>query len=274
MRRAISTFVPLLILTAACGGSADIEQEKPFEVTSSAPTSRPMPDDTKIMGMVYDNLYRVPDGFFVDDRASTPRSFSLYHVKDASNSFELCSDNVDEARGWEDADNASRSVQGVYVGSIETNRYFEFVRELSFDNDIGNIDELTSPGFARVFKCNHTSRDGVDRSILSGFAGQLNKRPLTANDITVFAEYLWQFTFFPQARKKVLESYNTEDADSFKQTLLLAFSTNQGTGRCDLIEVVEWTFSADKTTGNVSKSFETMHTFEAELVSATPRICD
>ncbi len=232
-----------------------------------------MPDEQHVITLLYDNHYSVPDGFYVDERADTERSYTLHHVLDDSASYELCTDDFGVAMAWEEADNEQRSVQGYFVESFENARYFEFARELSYESDVGNIDDLTSPGFARVFKCRNTSRDGVDRQQLNGFAGKITAQPIDADSIRVFSEYLWQFAFFSNSRKNVIASFSSETSESLQHTLRLAFATNQGTGRCDLIEVVDWQFSVDRGTGEVSRQFNVIHQFEAQNLAGISSIC-
>ena len=273
MRVSTYLLIPLMVVTTACGGAgSSVSTESPHNASQSAPS---MPPVAEVLARVYDNAYSVPDSFFIDERAAdTTRSYTVHHVLDPSMSYEVCTDDYDVALAWEDADNASRSVQGYYVGSVDNRRYFEFIRELAYHNDVGNIGDVTSPGYARIFKCSNTNRDGVDRSLLSGYAGTINARPLSPETVRVFTEYLWQFTFFPHSRKKVLDSYSTETSDAVRQTLLLAFATSQGTGECDLIELVEWQFSARQASGEVSKRFDTVSTFEAKLENDQPVVCE
>ena len=114
--------------------------------------------------------------------------------------------------------------------------------------------------------------DGVDRNLRHGYGGVINTRPLSAGVVRHFAEYLWQFAFFPQRYKKVLDSYSS--AGGLDHTLLLAFGSSQGTGRCDLIEVVEWRFAANAGSGEIDRSFELLRIFEAEVIDGSPRLCD
>jgi hypothetical protein len=224
--------------------------------------------------MAYDYTYNVPEGFIVDERAHTTRSYTMYHVKDASVSFELCSDDYAEALAWESVDNDSRMANGVYVDSYENNRYFEFVRELAYPNGIGNITTPTSPGFSRVFKCSYVNRDGVDRRLRDGYAGTLNVQALTEDAVSTFVEYMWQFTFFWPARKTVLESFSDERTGAYQHTLMLAFITNQGFDKCDLIEVVDWVFTVEKNNGQVTKEFILLYQFEAQLINGLPAKCE
>jgi len=191
-------------------------------------------------------------------------------VLDDSNSYERCTDDLVEAQDWEAADNASRAVSGYYVTSYENDRYFEFVRELAYTEDVGNIGDPTSPGFARVFKCNHTNRDGVDRMLLDGYAGRLNPERLDADSLREFTEYLWQFTFLNVKAKKVVAS----DGDGLQHTLLLALLVNQGDRACDRVDVVEWRYRADPSSGEITRRFVRLRSFEARFDAGIPAFCD
>ncbi len=273
MRSLAPTFMPLLAVLAACGGSGTSDSSLPAPDGAVGATPG-LPTDGEIAALVYDPHYSVPAGFFVDERAATERSYTVHHVLDVSQSYELCSDDYASALAWEEADNASRSVQGYFVGSHENARYFEFIRELSYEDGVGNVDDLTSPGYARVFKCSNTNRDGVDRSLMTGFAGTLNAHPLDTESVREFAEYLWQFTFFPTGRRKVIASSSREDGDELRHTLLLAFAVGQGAGACDRIEVAEWHFTADRRSGAVQKSLDVVRNFESRLEHGTAVVCD
>lgn len=260
------------LATVACSGGSSPDPAVADKAPLPPVTGPSLPPDDEVVAKLYDPAYSVPAGFFVDERANTPGSYTVYHVKDASVSYELCTDDFATAERWEADDNAARHVSGYYVGHVENDRYFEFVRELSYEDDIGNIDDVTTPGFSRVFKCSYAVRDGVDRSLLTGFAGILNARPLDNAVLRDFAEYFWQFTFFDVRARKVLDSYPGGATDAPSRTLLLAFATVQGAGQCDLVEVVEWRFDANAD-GEVHSRFETVRRFTAEIVDGAPRIC-
>ena len=263
MRTTVGILVVAVLAAGACRSGSG-----PDEVVTVSGMSV-----EEIMLKAYDPAYRVPPGFLVDERADTPGSFTIHHVKDASLSYELCSDDYLEAFAWEAADNAARAVNGVFVDAVENDRYFEFVRELEYDESIGNVDEPTSPGFARVFKCSFVNRNGVDRQIRDGFAGRLNARPVDAATVAALTEYLWQFAFFWPASATVLRSTTREQANSIDHTLVIALLTRQGDDRCDRIEVVNWTFAADKSDGELTKQYETIYQFEAEVAGGTPHTC-
>ena len=258
-----------LVLTACSGGASTGDSPAPNDIQPL----KFIPSNEKIIAAIYDNTYTVPDDFFIDERADTLQNFSLYHVKDPSVSYELCTDDFAEALAWEEADNISRPVNGFFVSSYENEKYFEIVRELSFPNDIGNVPNDTSPGFARVFKCSSFNRNGVDRNLRNGYGGTLNTRPLSVDVVREFAEYLWQFTFFETANRKVLDSFSTERQDTFDHSLLLAFRVNQVFDRCDRVEVVDWVFSANKSTGEVTRDFRFLFSIDVQLVDGIPEQC-
>ena len=262
---------PAALLAAACSGSGDSDPDS-YGLTVASETAALMPD-ADIAALIYDTTYSVPDGCYEDERADTGRGYALHHVLDASGSYELCTDDYAVASAWEESDNATRSVQGYLVESYDNVRYFEFARELAYDNDVGNVDELASPGFARIFKCSNTNRDGVDRSLLSGYAGRLNERPLTSESIRIFTEYLWQFAFFPASYRKVLDSRGATTDGEFAHTLVLALATRQGNEQCDLIEVANWRFAVDRDSGLVEKRYAVVHRFEATADNGGVRIC-
>ena len=266
--------LPILVVAAACGGSESPRTNASPDDGVLSSNQLQLPSDEQIIALVYSDSYSVPEGFFVDERAGTDRSYTVHHILDASRSFEVCTDNPAVAMAWEDADNASRAVQGYFVETYENARYFEFVRELSYDDDISNISDLTSPGFARIFKCSDTDRNGVDRNLLDGYAGTLNARPIDAESIRQFSEYLWQFAFFPNSRRKVIGTRSEADDARLHHILQLAFASSQGPQSCDRIEIAEWRFSVDPRTGNVERTFQVVHGFNATIENDTAVICD
>ena len=267
MKFSTPSLLPVLMVIAACGGSGSTDTATPQATQTAA-----LPADSEILGKAYDPQYSVPPGFFVDERATTERSYTVHHVLDASASYEICTDDLVTAQALEEADNQSRAVSGYYVTSYENDRYFEFIRELSYTDDVGNIGEPTSPGYARVFKCNHTNRDGVDRSLVNGYAGRLGPGQLDTDSLRDFTEYLWQFTYFNVTAKKVIASHS--DERSHRHTLLLAFVVNQGNDNCDRLDIVEWQFDTDPASGEITQQFETVRSLEARISAGQPEICE
>ncbi len=260
-----SIIAVLAVSTAACQ-----EARGPHANDESAEL---MPPDDWIMARAYDPLRRLPENFRVDERAETQRSYSLHHITDPSDSFERCTNLFDTAYRWEAEDHALRAVQGVYVGAYENERYFELVRELSYTDQVGNAAGITSPGFARVFKCSYVRRDGVDRHLRDGYAGTLEDRPLRVETVRDFAEYLWQFEFFPSGTATVLDTYSAELPNALEHTLRIAVLLRREDKHCDRIDVFDWTYTANRADGSVDRRFNRRHRLQTELVNGSPRTC-
>lgn len=88
-----------------------------------------------------------------------------------------------------------------------------------------------------------------------------------------FAEYLWQFAFFPQRYRKVLASYPAAGTSQPGHTLLLGFASTQGNDRFDLIEIVEWRFVSAPESGEITSEFSMVRSFEAVLADGSLRLC-
>lgn len=261
--RSILTLIA--VSTTACQETADPE--------TTPNTATLFPADDWIIARAYDPLRRVPEGFLVDERAETPRSYSLHHITDASNSYERCTDSFDTAHRWEAEDHSLRAVGGVYVGARENERYFEIIRELSHEAGLGNVEGMTSPGFARVFKCSYVRRDGTDRHRRDGYAGTLNEKPLSVGTVRDFAEYLWQFAFFPGASATVLETWSSESGSTLEHTLRIALLQRRDSSRCDRIDVFDWTYAASGTDGAVYQRYERRHRLDSKVVNGRAEPC-
>ncbi len=271
MKRSSLCLILVLALATGCSGAGEDSRYAVSDGPDEAALT--LPGNESVLQMVYDSDYEVPTGFYVDPRANTTRSYTIHHVLDRSGSFELCSDDLVDAQALEHADNAARAVSGYFVTSIENERYFEFVRELDYTEDAGNIADLTSPGYARIFKCGYADRQGVDRNLLDGYTGRLKAAPLDADALQAFVEYLWQFTFFDVSKKKVIDSRRSTASGQLQHILLLALVINQGADRCDRVELSQWRFSADPGSGELGREFETLRSFEATLAAGIPVLC-
>ena len=98
-------------------------------------------------------------------------------------------------------------------------------------------------------------------------------RPAPDIDRREIADYLWQFTFYGPSRSAVIGTYSEDRPGSLDHTLVLVGVIRQGFEQCEPIEVVDWTFSADRHSGKVTKRCQLVRQFDAELVSGMPRRC-
>ena len=69
-------------------------------------------------------------------------------------------------------------------------------------------------------------------------------------------------------------SFSDEQTGVYEHTLMLAFVTNRGFDKCDLVEVVDWVFAADKENGRMTKEFKLLYQFNAEVVNGAPQSCE
>ena len=260
--------IVVLVLTGCTSGGPD---------TVELPPPREFPTREQALDLIYSTTYRVPSDFYVDDRADTPRSYTVYHVKNLAireeDRWELCTDDFQTAYDWEQADNDRRLIGGVFVEWVENDRYWEFVRELDVSGSVGNTG-LTEPGFARVFKCSYVNRDGVDRTNENGYGGTFNA-PLSLAAASEFAEYMWQWKYWGATTAKVLDTYSEDAGDVYKHRLLLGLAVDQYDPErdCDLIQIVDWVWIFDKATGEITKRVEAVDRFDAKLENGTPIVC-
>ena len=76
------------------------------------------------------------------------------------------------------------------------------------------------------------------------------------------------------SHKKVISSYASGGPAALQHTLLLALVHNQGQQACDRVDVVEWRFSANAASGEITRDFDTVHSFEATVSAGIPTLCD
>ncbi len=243
--------------------------------TDSFQTEEPLvsyPIRQEAIQLIYDTTYRYPDGYYFDMHDEITQSYTLYQVKDFSNSYELCTDDELEAIRLEQEDNDRRVVNGQLITYTQNERYFEFVRELDVSGSIGNTG-LTEPGFARIYKCSYVNRVGVDRNDFNGYGGIMNA-DLSEQVVREFIQYTNFFTFWWPQTAKTLQFSSEENNDEFIHTLLLGLRTNQGTDRCDLIQLLDWRWTVNKSNGEMERISYLVDQFEADLVNGVPVICE
>ena len=71
----------------------------------------------------------------------------------------------------------------------------------------------------RVFRCDYLDRSNTDLRVDVGAAGNMNQRPLTADELEKLSEYLWQFTMFNNSDYVVESSTRSTSGDALVQTI-------------------------------------------------------
>ncbi len=265
-----------LALVAACQSDSGPEVE-----TGSKATGILLPSDEAILSKVYSGDPRTPAGFYRDPALTaagggvTVRHIDTVSVLDPASPdtaavvpYELCTDDPAQAMDWSESDHRFRTESGDLVATAETDRYFEFTRALTAVPDWA--------GLARVFKCSFLDRSGANRRDVTGPAGRLNVRPMSAASLKAVTEYLWTFSQFNNHANVVLATATAETADAWRHTLTMATLT-PGAGSdsgCDLVEVRDWEMSVDRGDGELSWALRPVKTLSASRGDGVAQVCD
>lgn len=67
----------MLLLICSYGLASCLSENSADDIAVDMARSRIFPDDNEVIAKVYDDSYQVPDYFYVDERASTPESYTL-----------------------------------------------------------------------------------------------------------------------------------------------------------------------------------------------------
>jgi hypothetical protein len=213
--------------------------------------------DNEIAALLYAGSPRTPDGFLADDPPADFAQVTTYHLKShqvampVTPTFELCTDDWNEAFAWSEEVAVQSSPYLDFVGNEATPRYFELDRVPR-----GQPDRYVR---MRVLRCAHLDRNGVDSAAGAGFAGVLNARPLDAAALREVSEYLWRFTLYDNVDHAVLAS---EPAASGLAHVLTIASLERGpSGGCDRVVVRDWRHTADALTGVLELADDVLREF-------------
>ena len=215
--------------------------------------------DVEIAQRLYADAQRTPPGFYQESTSTTYQATS--HLKNtdlagATTQFELCTDDWNTALAW-----SEQTANGATLTETNaTQRYYEFVRT--------RAGTPTLSMRARVYRCAYLDRAGVDLRQPTSSAGVLNQRPLTADELRVLSEYLWQFTAFNNYGNAVLAS--RPDSAALAHSLIIATLTSNNS--CDRIVVLEWKHSAGQS-GALTLTQQTLWEFGARRNAGVVELC-
>ncbi len=255
----------LCVALASCGGGGGA----PVVASDNTASAR----DLSIAQTVYRGEQRVPTGFYTEPRLYPDRSEFRFHVSNtdiglapqAPMRFEVCNDDFVAALQWS-ADSASaRQFQSSLAATSESDWYFEFQRDVASDDPAMLIN--------RVFKCSALNRAGLTAD---GFAGQITRTPLTAEDLRYISEYLWQFSIYNNALNAVLASDGGDDADALIHDLQRAeVLVGQGASAgCDRVELWTWRHRADPLDGRLVSEQIFERSFDARQQNGAVSLCN
>jgi hypothetical protein len=272
---------------AACGGGGGSGGEAPSSSSSqsvapapvAAPAPAPAPSvsntDLVLAGRLYKGDARTPEGFAVEARpASVAGTLSTRHLKNSdiatgpqalSSTFEVCTNDMAQALDWSER---QATWNGQYSDMTEVRgdaRIWEVTRVPRAD--------VTAVVRHRVFRCDYLDRSGSDLRTDAGSAGLMNQRPLTASELKVLAEYLWQFTMFNNSDYAVASSSGTTDGASLTHTIRLGKLVRGTNGGCDSVQVSDWSHTMNTTNGALSRTLTSVRTFSVKSTTAGAESC-
>jgi hypothetical protein len=261
-------------LLSGCGGGGGGGGASSPSTASIAPPRAVDQTDLQIASAVYDGSARTPSGFYAESKPSGHANVATTHVKNSdidpglpssAAQFELCTNDWNEALSWSEASAHNSSQYANLVATNDDARYFEFGRLRS-----GTPDVYVQ---ARVYKCAYLNRTAANLRGASGAAGQLNTRPLTADELRRTSEYLWQFTMYNNFGNVVLKSSPSTGA-VLEHTLHIAQLVRGGmSASCDRIDVIAWRHQADSTSGALTLDVQTLWSFGAREAAGVAQLC-
>ena len=163
----------------SCGGLRDQRPTEAPELDNakaagSADRGTQMPINGSIMQGLRPELRARRAGFFVDLNAhDTTRSYTRASCARQRRSPTSSVPTISSKhRNGKHADNASRAVNGLLRHNPWKRSLLRIrPRARATSRTSATSATPTSPGYARVFKCDHTEPDGVDRNLLDGYSG-------------------------------------------------------------------------------------------------------
>jgi hypothetical protein len=256
-----------ILALAGCGGSSGAASASP----PAAALYGVAQGNLQIAAALYQDAARTPAGFYADPAPPGENYVATMHLRSddvaaVGPSFELCSDDWNQALQWSETAASSTGSYSNLVGNSSTARYFEFDR----------LRPGTPPLYLRqrIYLCSYLDRSGAAPGIASGPAGTLNLRPIGADDLRLLSEYLWHFTPWNNYGHAVLVSEADPLAAGPAHTLVVATLVADGAGPgCDRVDVEAWRHSLAAGSGALVRSLQPLWSFNARQGAAGAEAC-
>ena len=267
----VTTVLGCTVTLAGCGGGGGGDSDPATANPPPPVSSRPVAQtDAEIAALLYSDSARTPPDFYADSAPPVTGYVTTAHLKNtdlapAATQHELCSDDWNDALAWSESVATAGTPYADLVATDANSRYFEFGRVPR-----GQADSYQR---ARVYRCAYLDRADVDLRAAAVAAGQINRRPITAADVRELSEYLWLFTSYNNFGNAVLASRAGSGAGRIEHTLYIARLQRAASGGCDRIEVVEWTHSADVTSGTLERRELPEFSFGARESAGSVQLC-
>jgi hypothetical protein len=245
-----------LALTA-CGGGTDAPGAAPSGAAYGITQS-----NLDIATALYLDSQRTPPGFLDDPAPAGSGPVATHHLQSAelsmatASSFEVCTDDWNQALAWSEQTAAQGGSYANLVGTSDTSHYYEFDRSRP-----GTPAQLLRQ---RVYLCSYLDRSDSSADVGSGPAGVLNAQPRTAAEMRALSEYLWRFTSWNNFGNAVLASVAEPGNAAIAHTLVIATLMRDAVrAGCDRIEVLGWRHSMDPASGALQRSLTPLWSFTA-----------
>ena len=274
-----------LATLAACGGGGSGGAAAPAAV-NSAPASAPIAPavsappstaaaDLTLAARLYKGDERTPAGFDVEERpASVVGTLSTRHLKNTdfatgpqgiSPTYEVCTNDMAQAIDWSER---QANWLGQYSDLVEIRsdaHMFEVVRVPRAD--------VTAMIRHRVFRCDYVDRSNTDLRADAGAAGNMNQRPLTADELEKLSEYLWQFTMFNNSDYVVESSTRSANGNALMHTIRVGQLVRGAAGGCDTVRLSDWTHTMNAADGTLTRSLSSVRSYQVQSTSAGAASC-
>jgi hypothetical protein len=170
--------------------------------------------DQELFDTVY-SAFKFHDEFYTEEL----NDYSIYYINTISVSQQspwrwLCTDNIDTATAWVERSNLNSSVYRVLKETLETDKYFEFLRN--------NPNFPTDKVSFRVYKCSYIefcyyqeNDDSYETPTLL-----ISDNNVTQSDLVEFVEFLNFSSSYNFGGRKFLETLSCETSDSIYVSLL------------------------------------------------------
>jgi hypothetical protein len=283
--RNLFVLATLSTLTACGGGGGSGSAAAPASsnsqpaVVSPAPVVTAPPStanaDLSLAGRLYKGDERTPAGFDVETRpANVAGTLSTRHLKNTdfatgpqgiSSTYEVCTNDMAQAIEWSER---QATWQGQYSDLVEVRsdtHLFEVVRVPRAD--------VTAMVRHRVFRCDYVDRSNTDLRVDVGSAGNMNQRPLTADELEKLSEYLWQFTMFNNSDYAVESSTRSANGGTLAQTIRMGQLVRGTAGACDTVHLRDWTHTMNAADGTLTRSLGNVRSFQVQSTSSGVTSC-
>ena len=217
---------------------------------------------------LYKGDERTPAGFDVEARpANVTGTLSTRHLKNTdvatgpqaiSAIYEVCTNDMAQAIDWSER---QATWQGQYSDIVEVRgdtRMFEMVRVPRAD--------VTAMIRHRVFRCDYLDRSNTDLRVDVGAAGNMNQRPLTADELEKLAEYLWQFTMFNNSDYAVESSTRSVSGGGSCRPSAWDSWCAAGPAPATPCSSVDWTHTMNSADGTLTRTLSNVRSFQVKSV--------